>query len=146
MAATERPAGSGHPRYAETHPRRVETAAIGRRLVRAALTAWNLDHLTERGELVMTELVANAVRHTSCPTVRLIVSRPADDRIRIAVVDRAPARLPVVREAGSDDTCGRGLLLVDTYADRWGYDRMGTRPGAPWGKAVWAELQAKDPG
>ncbi|MGW2724885.1 ATP-binding protein [Streptomyces sp. NPDC001492] len=137
----QRPAGAGHPRYAENHPRTEGTAAHARRLVRAAFALWELDHLTERGELVITELVANAVRHTSCPLVRLIVSRPSPNRVRLAVVDRAPRQLPQLRQAGADDTSGRGLPLVDAYSDRWGYDLMGGKPGAPWGKAVWSELE-----
>ncbi|MCX5250630.1 ATP-binding protein [Streptomyces sp. NBC_00201] len=144
MTATERPAGSGHPQYAETHPCAEETAAAARRLVRAALTAWDLDQLAESGQLVITELVANAVRHTSCPVVRLVVTRPAPDRVRLAVVDRTPTRLPALRTATPDATDGRGLLLVNAYADAWGYDLKFRRPGAPWGKAVWAELQTKD--
>ncbi|MFF4750725.1 ATP-binding protein [Streptomyces sp. NPDC002514] len=138
--ATQRPAGIGHPRYAENHPRTAEAAAQARRLVRAAFRLWDLDHLTDRGELVITELVGNAVRHTSCPLVRLIVARPSPDWVRLAVVDRAPRKLPRIREVCADDTTGRGLFLVDAYSDRWGYDLMGTKPGAPWGKAVWSEL------
>ncbi|MEU3782689.1 ATP-binding protein [Streptomyces sp900129855] len=136
----QRTAGSGHPRYAENHPRVEGTAVHARRLVRAAFALWDLDHLTERGELVITELVANAVRHTSYPTVRLIVSCPSPGRVRLAVVDRAPRQLPVMRQARADDASGRGLVLVDACSDRWGYDLMGSKPGAPWGKAVWSEL------
>ncbi|MFC9225907.1 ATP-binding protein [Streptomyces hygroscopicus] len=141
---TQRPAGTGHPRYAENHPRTAETSAQARRLVRAAFGLWGLDHLTDRGELVITELVANAVRHTSCPLVRLIVARPSPDWVRLAVVDRAPRKLPQMREVCADDTTGRGLVLVDAYADRWGYDLMGSKPRAPWGKSVWCELKVTD--
>lgn len=136
----QRTAGSGHPRYAENHPCTEGTAAQARRLVRAAFGLWGLDHLAERGELVITELVANAVRHSSCPRVRLIVSRPSSDWVRLAVVDRAPRKLPRLQQACADDTTGRGLLLVDAYSDRWGYDLIGNKPGCLWGKAVWSEL------
>ncbi|MFC7846306.1 ATP-binding protein [Streptomyces sp. NPDC057382] len=136
--------GSGLPSYAEDHPRKEGTAVQARRLVRAAFGLWDLDRLTERGELIITELVANAVRHTSCPQVRLIVSRPSPDRVRLAVVDRAPRKLPRVRQACADDPTGRGLVLVDAYSDRWGYDLIGTKPGAPWGKAVWSELRVTE--
>ncbi|WP_406322854.1 ATP-binding protein [Streptomyces sp. NBC_00519] len=136
----QRATGSGLPSYAENHPRTEGTAAQARRLVRAAFGLWDLDHLTERGELVITELVANAVRHTSCPQVRLIVSRPYPEWVRLAVVDRAPRKLPRLRQACADDPTGRGLVLVDAYSNRWGYDLIGRTPGAPWGKAVWSEL------
>jgi anti-sigma regulatory factor (Ser/Thr protein kinase) len=136
----QRTAGSGHPSYAENHPRAEGTAAQARRLVRAAFGLWDLDHLTDRGELVITELVANAIRHTSCPLVRLIVSRPSPYLVRLTVVDRAPRQLPRLLRASADDTSGRGLVLVDACSDRWGYDFIGGKPGAPWGKAVWPEL------
>jgi anti-sigma regulatory factor (Ser/Thr protein kinase) len=87
----------------------------------------------------MSELIVNAVRHTSCPSIRLMVGRPSAVRIRVGVGDRAPSRLPVLRPAGEDEEPGRGLLLIDGIADRWGYDLNGP-PRRPWGKAVWAEL------
>ncbi|MFF4355169.1 hypothetical protein [Streptomyces sp. NPDC001530] len=47
--------------------------------------------------------------------------------------------LPQMRAADQDAVQGRGLLLVDAVADRWGYDVMGS-VSQPWGKRVWAEL------
>lgn len=86
----------------------------------------------------MSELVTNAVLHASGPSLRIIVERPADDRVRLAVVDREPNRTPQLRAPGPDDATGRGLLLVDNAADRWGYEVLGPHV-RPWGKRVWAE-------
>jgi anti-sigma regulatory factor (Ser/Thr protein kinase) len=105
-----------------------------------ALCAWGLERAAEVAELLLSELVANAVRHAHGPAVRIVVDRPAADRVYVAVVDRAPLRLPEMRSPGPDAVSGRGLILVDELADSWGCDLMG--PGKrPWGKRVWAEMK-----
>ncbi|KPI09450.1 hypothetical protein OK074_3256 [Actinobacteria bacterium OK074] len=127
------------PAYSRTFPCEPETAEIGRSLVRDALGLWRLNVLVDPAELIISELVANAVRHTSCRWIRLLVQRPRPARVRIGVVDRAPSRVPAFPPAGKDDESGRGLLLIDAVADRWGYDLRGSGR-RPWGKEVWAEL------
>lgn len=94
-------------------------------------------------ELIISELVANATRHTPCHSIRLIVGRPGTARVRVGVVDRAPSRLPVLRPAGTDAESGRSLVLIDALADRWGCTLLGSHPTrGPWGKETWAELNA----
>ncbi|ATW48994.1 ATP-binding protein [Streptomyces peucetius] len=129
----------GHPTYSQTFPCKPSTAEIGRDLVRDVLGVWHLDGLADRAALIVTELIANASRHTPCSEIRLTVARPEATRLRVGVVDREPARLPILSQAADDDESGRGLLLVDAVADRWGYDLHGTGR-RPWGKEVWAEL------
>jgi anti-sigma regulatory factor (Ser/Thr protein kinase) len=130
---------TGHPAYSQTFRCEPATAEIGRRLVRDALGLWHLGNVTDIAELIISELIANAVRHTSCHSIRVIVGWPSVIRVRVGVVDRAPLRLPVLGRAGDDDESGRGLLLIDGIADRWGYDLRGPNR-RPWGKEVWAEL------
>ncbi|MFK0118826.1 ATP-binding protein [Streptomyces sp. NPDC090994] len=130
------------PAYSQTFPCKPATAELGRKLVRDVLALWRLDHLADVATLIISELIANAVRHTSCHTLRLIVERPSATRVRVAVVDRAPLRLPVLGKIGENDESGRGLLLIDCTAGRWGYDLRGPG-GRPWGKEVWAELFMK---
>ncbi|MFI6703235.1 ATP-binding protein [Streptomyces sp. NPDC050509] len=129
----------GHPAYSQTFPCEPETAEAGRRLVRDALAVWHLDDLADRAVLIISELIANATRHTPCPTIRLMIGRPSARRVRIGVVDRAPSRLPVLKPAYADDESGRGLLLIDAIADLWGYDLHGSGRRV-WGKEVWAEI------
>ncbi|MEU9396924.1 ATP-binding protein [Streptomyces sp. NPDC048324] len=130
------------PGYSETHPRTEGTAPIARSLARTACARWGLsDEVTEAAALVMAELFSNATRHACGPSVRLIVDRPADDRVYLAVVDRAPYRTPELGEPDEGDVSGRGLVLVDALCDRWGYDRLGPHR-SPWGKRCWAELRA----
>ncbi|MFE7835806.1 ATP-binding protein [Streptomyces sp. NPDC057474] len=132
-------APTGHPAYSQSFPCEPSTAEIGRKLVRDALGVWHLDNLADVAALIMSELIANAVRHTPCHSIRLIVGRPSATRVRVGVVDRAPARLPVLGQADEDDESGRGLLLIDGIADRWGYDLHGPER-RPRSKEVWAEL------
>ncbi len=68
------------------------------------------------------------------------VDRPAQDTVRLSVVDRAPSRLPELLTPAQEDVRGRGLFLVDALADRRGYDLVGLA-SRPWGKRTWAELQ-----
>ncbi|MGI5436673.1 ATP-binding protein [Streptomyces shenzhenensis] len=141
MATAARSRPTGPPGYSKTLPRAEETVQTARSLARAAVATWGMDHLATAAELVMSELVTNAVLHAWGPSLRVFVERPADDRVCLTVVDRAPQRTPKLRTPGPDDATGRGLLLVDDAADRWGYDMLGPRL-RPWGKRVWAELEA----
>ncbi len=137
-----RVAPTGHPAYSQTFLCEPSTAAIGRKLVRDALGVWHLDDLADVAALIMSELIANAVRHTHCHSIRLMVGRPGVTRVRVGVVDRAPSRLPVLGPVGDDGESGRGLLLIDGIADRWGYDLRGP-DRRPWGKEVWAEIDTE---
>ncbi|MFF0206177.1 ATP-binding protein [Streptomyces sp. NPDC005017] len=86
--------------------------------------------------LVVTELIANAARHTPCHEIRMIIVRPTATRVRVGIIDREPSRLPTLGQARDADESGRGLLLVDAVADRWGYHPLG--PGTcPHAKEVW---------
>ncbi|MGW5776111.1 ATP-binding protein [Streptomyces sp. NPDC003863] len=132
-AATSCP--TGHPAYSQSLPRDARSAAVARRLVRTALTVWGLDSLTENATLVITELVSNAVDHSRLPSVRVIVSRPLANRVRVGVVDRSRT-VPILRaDADGKSLRGRGLVLIDALAEEWGTELY------RWGKQVWAELK-----
>ncbi len=134
MTVMARPHPTGRPGYSETLPALEESAGIARKLVRTALAAWHLEELADTSILVVSELVANAVKHTDSRVIRIVVSRPGERFVRIGVVDTARG-LPEPAEPGDGLlTNGRGLLLVDALAERWGADPH------PWGKQVWAEL------
>ncbi|WP_055631349.1 ATP-binding protein [Streptomyces griseoruber] len=135
------PRSTGYPGYEQQLDRRPEAAAEARALVRVALACWNLDEHVDTGTLLISELVANAVRHASGPHIRIHIDRPAPARLLFAVVDHAPDQPPRLRTPGPDDTCGRGLLLLDELADRWGHDTVGGPVARPRTKRVWAELR-----
>ncbi|MFE1437106.1 ATP-binding protein [Streptomyces sp. NPDC058739] len=133
----------GHSAYSQTFPCAPSTAGIGRERVRDVLAMWRLDSLAEPATLIVTELIANAARHTPCHEIRLVIVRPTATRVRVGIVDRRPLCLPRLGQTGDEEETGRGLLLIDAVADRWGYDLIG--PGTrPLAKEVWAELRTKE--
>ncbi len=98
--------------------------------------------MLETGELVLSELVTNALR-VRVPRNRLVGVRIAwlveDDLLRLEVSDAGEGK-PEVRAPGEDETGGRGLLLVEALAHRWGFEQR----ACGIGKTVWAELKAPD--
>jgi anti-sigma regulatory factor (Ser/Thr protein kinase) len=127
-----------HPGYTRTLPREPETAAVARGLARTALAAWGQDGLIDDAVLILTELVSNAVKHGRMSSIRVIVSRPTENWVRVGVVERSRI-IPVLRtDSNEDDTDGRGLVLVDALSDRWGTDVHS------WGgKTIWGELKCE---
>ncbi|MDT0265424.1 SpoIIE family protein phosphatase [Streptomyces sp. DSM 44915] len=101
-----------------------------RRAVVRTLRDWGLDELVDPAELLVSELVTNAVRHARGP-VEVRVVRGSS--LLIEVTDPVPDP-PHERTATPDDEGGRGLSIVSREARRWG-----TRSG-PAGKTVWFEL------
>ncbi|WP_354642909.1 ATP-binding protein [Kitasatospora camelliae] len=94
------------------------------------------------GELLLTELVTNAVRHACVPPGRLIFARFAltSGLLRIEVHD-ASSELPVIKTADGDDEAGRGLCLVEQLSTAWGCH---LREGGI-GKAVWCLVSPATP-
>ncbi|WSS20947.1 SpoIIE family protein phosphatase [Streptomyces sp. NBC_01190] len=93
------------------------------------LAAWGLDDLAFTTELILSELVTNAIRYASGPIrVRLL-----HDRALICEVSDTSSTSPHLRYAASTDEGGRGLFLVAQIAERWG-----TRY-TPTGKIIWVE-------
>jgi signal transduction histidine kinase len=85
-------------------------AACARHQARAAVAGWGAGDTPDLLELIVGELVANALRHGAGPIeVRL---SGAAGVLRIGVHDDGAGR-PVRRQAGDEDECGRGLALLD---------------------------------
>ncbi|WP_411575040.1 SpoIIE family protein phosphatase [Streptomyces fradiae] len=104
-------------------------ARTARRLVRTQLDDWELSDLTEVMELVVSELVGNALRYGGGPgSLRLL----RHGRLCVEVSDSGPD-LPQIQHAMLSSEGGRGLQLINTMCRRWGSCRT------PTGKVVWAE-------
>ncbi|MEV6265318.1 SpoIIE family protein phosphatase [Streptomyces sp. NPDC051784] len=105
-----------------------------RAIVRQALTDWDLAALADDAELVTGELLVNVLLHTEGGAVLTLEVLPEPvRRIRLSVQDRSSA-WPRRRTPGETSTSGRGLLLLDAVAERWGIEPRGE------GKAVWCEI------
>ncbi|MEN3582593.1 ATP-binding protein [Streptomyces sp. ZYX-F-203] len=115
-------------------------ARLARRLAAHQLDIWGVPHGTSASDaavLIVAELSANAVLHGRVPgrdfALRLSHT-PATGLLRIEVSDTHPA-LPARLLPPADSEGGRGLVLVDVLAARWG---VAERTGP--GKTVWAEV------
>jgi Histidine kinase-like ATPase domain len=124
-----------------------EEARTARQFVTELLTCWGLPYLAEDAELIIAELVGNAVRHgigsaypiaargASAPALRLCLLRRLGE-VMLAVTDPSDAA-PVPKAPSSDGESGRGLQIVGMLAYIWGWS-----PIEGNGKAVWAVLKA----
>ena len=105
-----------------------------RHLVAAVLAGWDAPHDADDIALLVTELVTNVIDHVGGEAAITLELALADEWLRISVADGSSVR-PVVRELSKENPRGRGLVLVQAIADRWGAeDHRG-------GKRVWFELQ-----
>jgi PAS domain S-box-containing protein len=111
----------------------VDPAAVADVRARAThqVEAWGLAELAMTTELIVSELVTNAIRYAE-PPIRLRLLR--DSRLTCEVAD-ASSTAPRLRHARSTDEGGRGLFLVAQLAHRWG-----ARYTAG-GKIIWAEQE-----
>lgn len=86
-------------------------------------------------QLLASELIANAVLHGPAGGAVTVRTRPGGDRIRVEVDDADSSTRPRLLARENADDNGHGLMLVDRFADRWGYDLHGVD-----GKTVWFEF------
>jgi two-component sensor histidine kinase len=90
---------------------------------------WGLEDLIPTTELLVSELVTNAVKYSRGDvTLRLV-----NERALVCEVLDSSAALPRLRQANGDDENGRGLQVVRQLSKRWGARRTTT------GKVVWCE-------
>ncbi|MFG3370942.1 ATP-binding protein [Streptomyces sp. NPDC090032] len=117
-------------------PRELTSVRQARHQVTAQLGDWNLEDLADTAELLVSELVTNALRHTRGP-LRLNL-QVRDSRLRCEVEDTDPGG-PVRRVVDIDAEGGRGTELLDLLADAWGSTRTAT------GKTTWCEMLTQTP-
>jgi GAF domain-containing protein/anti-sigma regulatory factor (Ser/Thr protein kinase) len=124
----------------------VTSASRARRAVRAVLVDWALDDLVDDAEIIVSELVTNAVIHAGTG-VRVFVEEIGAGRVRISVGDQLSDRraAPSIRLSApgtgldAERTTGRGLTIVAALASAWGVDEDGPN------KVVWADLGEVEP-
>ncbi|MEY2580397.1 MAG: hypothetical protein QOE09_246 [Ilumatobacteraceae bacterium] len=102
-----------------------------RTFIGQTLASWHLDHLTEDATIVGSELATNAVLHARTNFSLSVAWR--GDTVRVSVADSSQD-MPVMGNPTPTTVTGRGLLLVDALARRWGVE---VDTG---GKTIWADL------
>lgn len=115
----------------------IESGYEARLMVAEALARWDEREPEDDVELLVTELVANAVLHGRTAPEVVVLLLP--DAIRVEVADDS-SEMPKLRKVTLEETSGRGIALVDQLASRWGAD-----PGADGGKTVWFEIDRRSP-
>jgi anti-sigma regulatory factor (Ser/Thr protein kinase) len=128
---------------------RPEEARTARRFVRELLTCWGLEALADDAEMIIDELVVNAVLHgtragqnprtrtgpgAGTAVLRICMLRRAGE-VMLAVVDPGN-ETPMPRRPDWGGESGRGLQIVGALSHVWGWS-----PIAGHGKAVWAVLR-----
>ena len=109
--------------------------AEARRRVRDAIRSWQVPVDLDAALLLTSELVTNAIRHEAGQGAQPVMLAIASSRGRLRVdVHDTSRSLPAVAEVPADAETGRGLLLVETLSDEWGFYRT------PAGKAVYFTL------
>jgi anti-sigma regulatory factor (Ser/Thr protein kinase) len=112
-----------------------EDVADARHFVCGLLVEWGMQALVEDAELLVSEMVTNAVRHGLPPSEVHVCSYGTG--VRLEVSDTGPWR-PRQRQTDPLAPGGRGLVLIESLATRWGVmPRTETGLG---GKVVWCEL------
>lgn len=121
---------------------RAESVKAGRDFTRAALRDWGMADLTDLAELIVSELVTNALRHGvpsarmpgtgHCLRLRLLAQYP----FVMCMVTDPGSDIPVLRESGPTAQSGRGLNVVESCSVRWGWHLLDEG-----GKVVWAVLR-----
>jgi serine phosphatase RsbU (regulator of sigma subunit)/anti-sigma regulatory factor (Ser/Thr protein kinase) len=108
------------------------TVRHARSLIRDPLKRWGLEDLIDSSELLVSELVTNAIRYANGEILLRLILEP--DCLTCEVHDASPA-LPRVLQADKDAENGRGLHVVSLMASKWGVRRTAG------GKVVWCEQQ-----
>lgn len=112
-------------------PAAPSSPGAARSWLRQVLCDWELTPVVDVGELLLSEVITNAVTHgEGAVGVRL---REVDSRLRVEVTDGS-SRRPVRREIDGEVTSGRGLVLLDALASDWGVEPRGDS------KCVWFDL------
>ncbi len=134
-------------------PARYEAVREARQFTRGTLGQWGIGDRFDDVCLVVSELVTNALRHglssgppripAQDPPVRLHLMRWTERTERLVCAVRDPSRdNPVARDSEDFSAeSGRGLFLVDSFADSWGWHPLA---GTLSGKVVWALFQLND--
>jgi len=109
------------------------SAIAARRAVAATVELWGLAALRADAELVVSELVSNAMMHAPGPPAYMLHVEHNPPKVRLTVTDASVAE-PAIRPRDGGRVGGQGLRIVAALASAWGVQRVAG------GKQVWAEF------
>ncbi|HVM64644.1 MAG TPA: ATP-binding protein [Acidimicrobiales bacterium] len=132
MDRFEKGLGRLHPHVEAGFECDARSVGAARAFVDATLEAWGLDDSDQVAALLTSEIATNAVVHART-AYRVAVDYRAPE-VLVQVMDESPG-LPVRRDPDPYEPTGRGLLLLDSYAARWGCRQQAR------GKSVWFVLR-----
>jgi anti-sigma regulatory factor (Ser/Thr protein kinase) len=113
-----------------------QAARLARETIAVALALWQSDEQrVDTGKLLVSELVTNAVAASADDQEITLRTFLGDDGRPVIEVWDAVDEEPVLRQTDQDDESGRGLMLVEALAKRWG-----TNAVVGGGKVIWAVL------
>jgi anti-sigma regulatory factor (Ser/Thr protein kinase) len=101
-----------------------------RRIATAKLRHWVLESLIDPAQLLISELVTNALRYGSGPEIAFRFILATD--VLVIEVDDGSSHTPQVRQPAPEDESGRGMVLVSSIATDWGV--------SPDGSVTWCSL------
>lgn len=132
---------SPRPRACVVLPCEPASASAARRFAARTLHEWGEEAIDDVVELLLSEVVTNALLHAASP-VEVCLARQSEG-VRVAVADQSPA-MPSQRDWADDASTGRGLSLIEALSSGWGVEH------ADGGKVVWFTVggdttQPRDP-
>lgn len=110
----------------------IDDVRVARRFLQAQCEDWGCGKSLPEVQLVLSELVTNALVHAGATCE--LRARLTDGVLRIEVRDRGPGT-PDLRSPGQESEGGRGLMIVSSMAQAWGIESE-----QDGGKVVWAEM------
>lgn len=143
LTTANRPSAPARAVSAWTHVSTLELAALptavscGRLHTRLVLGEWQMEHVVADAEILVSELLTNAVKASwslggvGVVALRLLANQ---HQLTIAVWDQSPDD-PRPRLADESAEHGRGFMVIEALAHRWGYRRVNAQL-----KVVWCEL------
>ena len=131
LGATTSSTGGASRQAEATFEPDIHSPQAARAFLDEQLDRWGMTRVAEVTEVLVSELVTNAVVHARTDATVRVSTRA--DRVRVEVTDRSsePAEM---QEFSAQAMSGRGLRIVDALADAWGVDHRAD------GKTVWFEL------
>ncbi|WP_306335325.1 ATP-binding protein [Streptomyces sp. KL118A] len=137
--------------YALHLPRDPRAPRIARMTSRAVLPAYGMAELVDVAELLTSELVTNAYRHSEGPAALRLRGTADPHGLRVSVwdtnphipapFDKPPCRRGPLRPVPHEGDGGRGLGLVAWWAQAWGGHPLGDDLFGRSGKLLWFELR-----